>query len=107
MNNQGYEDEDYLNEQYPPTYDRYRQLNDMLKAMEVQKIPRLYFWELGLVPGVVIPLKFKVPVFAKYDGVSRTKINLRLYVKKIQPHTADRKLWVNLFQESLAGTQLE
>ena len=67
----------------------------------------LDFRDLGMVPGVVIPQKLKVPVFAKYNGVSCPKMHLRSYVCKIQPHTADRKLWVHFFQESLSGTQLE
>ena len=54
-----------------------------------------------------MPTKFKVHVFSKYDGVSCPKLYLRSYVRKIQPHTADQKLWVHFFQESLAGTQLE
>ena len=37
--------------------------------MEIQKVQGLDFEELGLVSGVVIPQKFKVPVFAKDDGV--------------------------------------
>ena len=32
--------------------------------------PGLHFGDLGLVPGVVIPHKFKIPIFSKYDGVS-------------------------------------
>ena len=67
----------------------------------------LDFGDLGLVLGVVIPYKFKIPVFTKYDGVSCLKLHLRSYVCKIQPHTADRKLWVHFFQESLSGTQLK
>ena len=100
-------DTDYDNEQYPPTKDRYKQLEDRLSAMEIQKIPGLGFRELGLVSEVVIPHKFKALVFTKYDGVSCPKLYLRSYVRKIQPHTADRNLWVHLFQESLSGTQLE
>ena len=57
-------DTDYNDEQYPPTKDRYKQLEDRLSAMEVQRIPGLDFEELGLVLGVVIPQKFKAPVFA-------------------------------------------
>ena len=98
-NNQISEDEDYSEEQYPPAGDKYKQLEDRLKAVEIQTFPGLDFGDLGLVPGVVIPHKFKVHVFAKYDG--------RSYVLKIQPHTADRKFWVHFFQESLSGTQLE
>ena len=36
--------------------------------MEIQKVPGMDFEELGLVSGIVIPPKFKVSVFAKYDG---------------------------------------
>ena len=100
-------DTDYDDEQYPPTEDKYKQLEDRLSVMEVQRIPGLDFEELGLVSGVVIPQKFKAPIFAKYDGVSCPKLHLRSYVRKIHPHTADRKVWVHFFQDSLSGTQLE
>ena len=75
--------------------------------MEIQQILSLDFGELGLVSEVVIPPKFKVPTFAKYDSISCLKLHLRSCVRKIQPHTADRKLWVHFFQESLDDTQLE
>ena len=48
-------DTDYNDEQYPPAEDIYKQLEDRLSAMEVQRIPGLDFEELGLVSGVVIP----------------------------------------------------
>ena len=101
------EEEDYSNEQYAPVDEKYKNLGDRLNAMENQKVHGLDFEDLGLVSGVVIPHKFKVPTFAKSDGVSCTKLHLRSYVQKIQPHTVDRKLWVHFFQESLSGTQLE
>ena len=75
--------------------------------MEIQKVPGLDFGELGLVSGIVIPPKFKAPVFAKYDGVSCPKMHLWSYVRKIQPHTADKDLSVYFFQENLSGTQLD
>ena len=108
-NNPGSEEDepDYSEEQYPPADDKYKQLEDRLNVMEIQRIPGMDFEELGLISRVVIPHKFKVPTFAKYDGVSCPKLHLRSYVRKIQPHTTDRNLWVHLFQESLAGTQLE
>ena len=82
-------------------------MEDRLKAIEIQKVPELDFGELGLVPGVAITPKFKVPIFSKYDGVSCPKLHLRLYVRKIHAHIANRKLWVHFFQENMAGTQLE
>ena len=100
-------DTDFDEEQYPPAEDRYKKLEDRLSAMEIQKVPGLDFGDLGLASGVVIPHKFKAPIFAKYDGVSCPKLHLRSYVRKIQPHTADRNLWMHFFQDSLSGTQLK
>ena len=102
-----YNDTDYNDEQYPPIEDRYKQLEDRLSSTEVQRIPWLDFEELGLVSGVVILQKFKAPVFANYDGVSCPKLHLHSYVRKIQPHTTDRNLWVHFYQNSLSGTHLE
>ena len=76
-------DEDYSDEQYPPVDDRYKQLEDRLNSTEIQKVPGLDFEELGLILGVVIPHKFKVPIFAKYGGVSFPKLHLSSYVWKI------------------------
>ena len=70
------EEADYFEEQYPPADDRYKQLEDHLNAMEIQRVPGLDFEELELVSGVVIPQKFKVPAFLKYDGVSCPKLLL-------------------------------
>src|SRR3954462_15713657 len=100
------EEEDYYHEdEYPD--DKYKMLEERLRSVDIQKVPGLDFEELGLVPGVVIPPKFKTLAFAKYDGVSCPKLHLRSYVRKIQPHTADKRLWIHFFQESLSGTQLE
>ena len=93
---------DYNDEQYPPAEDRYKQLEDRLSAMEIQHVPRLDFGYLGLSSGVVIPHKFKAPAFAKYDGASCPKLHLRSYVRKIQPYTADKNLWIHFFQDSLS-----
>src|SRR3954471_18336905 len=103
----GEEEEEEYPEDEDESDERYRQLEERLRSMEIQKVPGLDFEELGLVPGVVIPPKFKTLAFAKYDGVSCPKMHLRSYVRKIQPHTADKRLWIHFFQESLSGTQLE
>src|ERR1044072_8950317 len=100
-------EEDYENDQYSYEDDQYKQLEDHLNAVENLKMSGLNFDDLSLVPGVVIPPKFKVPTFAKYDSISCPKLHLKSYVQKINPHTDDRKLWMHYFQESLSGTQLE
>ena len=70
------EDEDDTDQQYPAADDKYKGLEDKLAAMEIQKVPGLEFEESGLVSGIVIPPKFKAPVFSKYDGVSCPKMHL-------------------------------
>ena len=62
------EDEDYSEQQYPPADDKYKNFEERLAAMEIQRVLGLDFEELGLVSGIVIPPKFKVPLFAKYNG---------------------------------------
>ena len=77
------EDDDYSEEKYPPADDKYKHLEQCLSTMEIQKVPRMEFEELGLVFGIVIPPKFKAPVFYKYEGVSCPKMHLQSYVRKI------------------------
>ena len=50
-NNLGSEEDepDYFEEQYPPTDDKYEQLENQLNAMEIQRVPGMDFEELGLV----------------------------------------------------------
>ena len=107
INDQASDDEDYFDDKYPPANVKYKQLEGRLKAVEIQVVLGLDFDDLGLKFEVVIPRKFKIRVFAKYDGVYFPKLHLKPYVRKIQPHTTDKKLWVHFFQESLAGTHLE
>ena len=66
--------------QYSDEDDKYKQLEDRLNAVENLKMAGLNFDDLSLVPGVVIPPKFKVPTFAKYDGISCPKLHLKSYV---------------------------
>ena len=79
--------ENYENEQYSPKDDKYKLLEERMLAMEGQKAPGLDFESLGLVSDVVIPRKFKIPTFTKYDGASCPQMHLRAYVRKIQPYT--------------------
>jgi len=59
--------------------------------------------DLCLVPNIVIPPKFKVPDFDKYKGTTFPKGHLRMYCRKMGAYSADKKLLVHFFQDSLAG----
>ena len=59
--------------------------------------------ELSLVPGLVIPHKFKTPVFDKYDGTKCPTTHLIVYCRKMSAYTDNDKLLIYCFQESLTG----
>lgn len=63
--------------------------------------------EIYLVPGVVMPTKFKVPEFEKYKGVSDPRTYIRAYFRKMVAYSDDDILLMNLFWDSLSGASLD
>ena len=57
--------------------------------------------ELSLVQDLVIPHKFKTPVFDKYDGTKCPTVHLMMYYRKMSAHTNNDKLLIYCFQGSL------
>ena len=78
------------------------QIEERLRAVEGGKDYALTDMEdLCLVPNMVIPLKFKVPDFDKYNGMTCPKTHLRIYCQKMGAYTKDGKFLMHFFQESL------
>ena len=59
--------------------------------------------ELCLVPDVVIPPKFKMPKFEKYDGTKCPENHLATYCNKMAGHAHNEDLLIHLFYDNLAG----
>ena len=59
--------------------------------------------ELSLVPDVVIPPKFKMPKFEKYDGTNCPENQLATYCNKMAGHARNEDLLIHVFYDSLAG----
>ena len=57
-----------------------------------------------MVPDVVIPPKFKMPKFEKYDGTKCPKNHLATYCHKMVGHAYNEELLVHMFYDSLIGT---
>ena len=57
--------------------------------------------ELNLVPDVVIPPKFKMPKFEKYDGTKYLENHLATYCNKMAGHARNEDLLIYVFYESL------
>ncbi|XP_019465382.1 PREDICTED: uncharacterized protein LOC109363578 [Lupinus angustifolius] len=79
-------------------------INERLKDVEGANCPDLKnAFELCLVPDVVLPPKFKVPEFEKYDGSTCPKSHLHMYARKMSAYHSDDKLLIHCFQDSLVG----
>ena len=59
--------------------------------------------ELSLVSDMVIPPKFKMPKFEKYDGTKCLENHLATYCNKMAGHTRNEDLLIYVFYESLTG----
>lgn len=82
-------------------------LEERLKAIEGQGALGMDLTDLGLVPGVRIPHKFKVPTFEKYTGLTCPKTRVKSYYRKTAAYSDDEKLLMHFFQDSLAGASLD
>ena len=59
---------------------------------------------MSLVPDLVLPPKFKVPTFDKYDGTKCPSAHLYMYCRKMIGYTSNDKLLIHCFQDSLTGS---
>ena len=59
--------------------------------------------EISLVPDVVIPPKFKMSKFEKYDGNKCPENHLATYCNKMAGHAHNEDLLIYVFYESLTG----
>ncbi|KAI5436953.1 hypothetical protein KIW84_023182 [Lathyrus oleraceus] len=92
----------------PPQNKEIQLLAEKIKVLESYATPGVVnMSNMGLVEGIVIPQKFKAPAFDKYNGSSCPETHLQAFVRKISAYTADQKLWMYFFQDSLSGGSLE
>lgn len=82
-------------------------MEDKLKAIEGPDTFGLDVAGMCLVQGVKIPLKFKVPNFEKYQGVTCPKTDIRAFCRNMAAYSDDEKLLMHFFQDSLSGASPE
>jgi hypothetical protein len=86
--------------------DKYEEIQREVKALRGKELFGQNAHELCLVPNVVIPHKFKVPDFEKYKGNTCPRAHLVMYARKMSTQTANDKLLIHYFQDSLTGAAL-
>lgn len=87
--------------------ERLHTLEEKLKYLEVHSTLELDVVDMCLVPGLVIPRKFKVSDFDKYKGDNCPRTHLRAYCHKMASHINNDQLFIQYFQVSLSGASLE
>ena len=79
-------------------------LNKKLKEIEcVNDLGSVDPRELCLVPDLVMPPKFKMPKFEKYDRTECPENHLAMYCNKMAGHARNEDLLIYVFYESLTG----
>ena len=77
---------------------KYDLLEKRLKTVDgIDDFRSLDLKELTLVPDLVIPPKFKVLDFKKYDGIECPKIHLAIYYCKLDGLVHNVKLLIHVF----------
>ena len=83
-------------------------LNKKMKEIEgVDDLGSVDLRELSLVPDLIIPSKFKMPMFEKYDGTKRPENHLATYCHKMAGHAHNEDLLVHAFYDSLTGAVVQ
>ena len=87
--------------------EKYRSLEERLKAIEgTEAFSALSTKEHSLVPNLVLPPKFKVSDFEKYDGTRCPKAHLVMFCRKMTGYVNEDQLLIHCFQDSLVGSAL-
>ncbi|XP_040948593.1 uncharacterized protein [Gossypium hirsutum] len=84
--------------------ERCKWLEEKFKAMEVTESYRgIDAKELSLVPDLVLPHKFKMPEFEKYNGTSCSEAHITMFCRRMVGYVNSDQLLIHCFQDSLAG----
>lgn len=90
-----------------PVVERLLTLLEKFKSLEVLTTTDLDVVDMCLVPGLVIPWKFKLSDFHKYKGISCHRTHLRSYRCKMEAHINNDQLLIHYFQVSLSEASFE
>ncbi|XP_016704158.1 uncharacterized protein [Gossypium hirsutum] len=59
--------------------------------------------DLSLVPDLVLPPKFKMPKFEKYNGTSCPEAHITMFCRRMAGYVNNDQLLIHYFQDSLVG----
>ncbi|XP_012448632.1 uncharacterized protein LOC105771785 [Gossypium raimondii] len=85
--------------------DRCKWLEEKFKAMEnVDYHQGMDAKDLSLVPDLVLPPKFKMPEFEKYNGISCPEAHITMFCRRMTRYINNDQLLIHCFRDSLIGS---
>ncbi|XP_012453461.2 uncharacterized protein LOC105775498 [Gossypium raimondii] len=85
--------------------DRCRWLEEKFRAMENTDYQcGVDAKDLSLVPNLVLPPKFKMPEFEKYNGTSCPEAHITMFCRRMTGYYNNDQLLIHCFQDSLIGS---
>ncbi|XP_052489794.1 uncharacterized protein LOC105800979 [Gossypium raimondii] len=85
--------------------DQCKWLEEKFKAMENADYHRgMDAKDLSLVPDLVLPPKFKMPEFEKYNGTSCPEAHIIMFCRRMTRYINNDQLLIHCFQDSLIGS---
>ncbi|XP_012461571.2 uncharacterized protein LOC105781592 [Gossypium raimondii] len=84
--------------------DRCKWLEEKFRAMENADYRcKIDAKDLSLVPNLVLPHKFKMPEFEKYNGTSCPEAHITMFCRRMTEFIDNNQLLIHCFQDSLIG----
>lgn len=84
--------------------DRCRWSEEKFRAMENADYRcKIDAKDLSLVPDLVLPHKFKMPEFEKYNGTSCPEAHITMFCRRMTGYIDNDQLLIHYFQDSLIG----
>ncbi|XP_052487973.1 uncharacterized protein LOC128041714 [Gossypium raimondii] len=98
-------EKDKAKEELPKQFEeKWKCIEEKFRAIEsIESYHGIDAKDLSLVPDLVLPYKFRMPEFEKYNGTSCPEAHITIFCRRMTGYINNDQLLIHCFQESLTG----
>lgn len=98
-------EKDKMKEELPKQFEeKWKWIEEKFRAIEsIDGYRGIDAKDLSLVPDLVLPYKFKMPEFEKYNGTSCPEAHITMFCRRMAGYVNNDQLLIHCFQDSLTG----
>ncbi|XP_052481215.1 uncharacterized protein LOC105762162 [Gossypium raimondii] len=98
-------EKDKAKEEFPKQFEeKWKWIKEKFRVREsIESYHGIDAKDLSLVPELVLPYKFKMPEFEKYNGTSCPAAHITMFCRRMTGYINNDQLLIHCFQESLIG----